>query len=412
MAAESSSFSFLHAADFYLDAIPDCLSTVPDDLREAIIDSTYNAVERVVDTALAQQVTFAVLSGDLLCMDRSGPRSVAFLIQQFERLLHADIAVYWAAGTTDSKLGWPDEIQLPPNVFRFRRGRIEERVHTVDERPIVRIIGAGRDPNRRLRTSDYQPEEGDLYTIAIVHGRIKPNALVDHGVDYWALGGRHDRHTLADNQTLAHYAGRPQGLDFSEPGSHGCTIVRVDRTGQTQLQSLTTDRIRWHDLAVQVDKATTQTSLESALFDEAAAVIDMADETDLLVRWTLTGRADRILRLYQDNIDTKLLKWLRDNFAGNSPALWSESLDLSFDDDLPDSWYEQETIRGDYLRSVRQSQSKKATPIDLTEYLPAEADQDLVEQLAGKLSPSAGERLLRDITLRGANLLTAKEQLP
>jgi len=411
MAAESSSFSFLHAADFHLDAIPACLALVPDKLRDTIVDATYDAAERVIDTALAQRVDFVVLSGDLLCPTRVGPRSVAFLVEQFERLRRADIAVYWAAGTTDDSLGWPDEIPLPPNVYRFRRGRIEEQVHSIDNEPVARIVGAGRDPNRRLRTSDYEPDSEDLFTIAIVHGRVKPTALIGHGIDYWALGGRHDRHTLLDDQTLAHYSGRPQGLDFSEPGPHGCTIVRVDRTGNVQLSSPATDRIRWHEVTVPIGTATTTDALEGLLFDEAATIIDRADETDLLVRWTLIGRADRILHLYQDQTDAKMLDWLRENFAANKPSLWSESIELLIEDDLPDSWYEQETIRGDYLRAVRKSKGKKAASVDLTQFLPVDADQDTVKLLARKMSAAARDRLVRDITLRGANLLTAEEQL-
>jgi len=72
---------------------------------------------------------------------------------------------------------------------------------------------------------------------------VETAALALAGIDYWALGGRHDRSTLCSSPPMVHYAGSrkptPRG---GRP--HGCTLVQVDETANRD-HLAPTDAIRW-----------------------------------------------------------------------------------------------------------------------------------------------------------------------
>ena len=51
-------------------------------------------------------------------------------------------------------------------------------------------------------------------------------------LNYWALGGEHDRRTLLSGPVAAHYCGTTQGRRPGESGPRGCMLVQIDETGQ------------------------------------------------------------------------------------------------------------------------------------------------------------------------------------
>ena len=76
---------------------------------------------------------------------------------------------------------------------------------------------------------------------------------------------------------------------------------------------------------------------------------------------------------------------------------------------LPPEWYEQETIRGDFLRAIRQFEVNQAEPLGLETYL-SEA------HLAGAMAPAAAladeavrRAVLRDAAWLGVDLLSGEE---
>ncbi len=76
---------------------------------------------------------------------------------------------------------------------------------------------------------------------------------------------------------------------------------------------------------------------------------------------------------------------------------------------LPPEWYEQEAIRGDFLRAIRQFEVNQAAPLDLERYL-SEA------HLAGALGPAAAlddpavrQAVLREAAWLGVDLLSGEE---
>ncbi len=376
------SFRFVHAGDFHLELPPSGVAEVPDHLRDLFLDAAYLAAERVFETVLSEEAELLVLSGDILRCQQTGPRGPLFLAEQFDRLAQRDIPVYWAGGRADPPEDWPSAVTMPSNVHVFPRGRIEEFVHQRDGQPLARLIGVSLDRRRTMRAADFDPDPGGLFSIAVVHGAADPAALGSRRIDYWALGGRHDRGTPFRSPHVAHYPGSPQGRRPSEQGPHGCTLVQVDgrRIGRTSL--MPTDLLRWHNERISVDEETEREDLETLLRERMQTIVEQDSAIDLLIGWTVAGSGRLMTALRRGALQAELLDWLRSEYGFGSPAAWSTSLDVEPSGALSSEWYEQDTIRGEFLRAVRRFQTDSADPLPVQAYLAA-------EHLAGSLGSAA-----------------------
>jgi len=401
-------FCFVHASDFHLELPPLGVAEIPDHLRELFIESAYWAAERVFQTVLSEEAEFLVLAGDLLHPEHTGPRGPLFLVEQFHRLAEREIPVYWAGGSVDPPDAWPSSVSLPENVRIFPRSRIEEFVHDRDGAPLARLMGVSHDRPRTVRAADFEPDPGGLFSIAVAYGTAEPEALQARAVHYWALGSRHNRSTLFSSPHVAHYPGSPQGRRPEEHGTHGCTLVQVDSQQQARTSLIPTDVMRWLSERVVIDEETTREDLETLLRERLHTLVETTPAVDLLISWTVAGSGPLFSALRR-GLKDELLGWLRSQYGFGPPAAWSVSLDVEFSAGLPLEWYEQETIRGDFLRAIRQLQMNADVPLDLEAYV-AE------EHLAGTLGPLLAvadrpvrDRVLSEAALLGVDLLSGEE---
>jgi len=405
-------FRFVHAADFHLERPPFGVTEVPDHLRDLFVEAVYRAAERVFDTALSQEVDYLVLAGDLLEPRWTGPRGLLFLAEQFRRLDERQIAVYWAGGRVDPPDAWPAAVRLPHRVHVFPQDRAQEHLHHRDGTPLARVMGVSRTRNRGVRVSEFDPDPGGLFSIAVVHGSLEAESLRARGIDYWALGGRHARHTLFNSPHVGHYPGSPQGRHPEECGPHGCTLVQVDAERAVRTTLVPTDVMRWQSERIAVDETTPRETLETLLHERMQRLVETAPGVDLLVSWTIVGDGRLVAELREGPLAARMLQMLRSEYGFGPPAAWSLSLTAEPTAMLPPEWYEQQTIRGDFLRELRRYQTDPNEPIDLESYL---AD----EQAAGTLGAAADlsdhvtrERVLREAAELGVDLLSGEEPEP
>ena len=273
---------FLHASDFHLERPLYGLSAVPDHLRDLLIDAPFTAATRVFDCALHEQVDFLVLAGDLFDPASSGPRAIAFLLEQFERLKEKGIAVYWAGGKVDPPEAWPTAVPLPSNVYVFGAGKVDELTH-LREQTHATIIGVSWSDRHRLQSAEFRATPTNHFRLAVAYGQYDPNALVQQNIHYWALGGDHQRKTLFANPQTAHYAGTPQGRCPDEAGPHGCTLVSIDPDGKIRTQLVTTDAVRWHNERLDVSDAATRGDVQRVLRERLQVLSNEAGDRCLLV---------------------------------------------------------------------------------------------------------------------------------
>jgi DNA repair protein SbcD/Mre11 len=409
------SFRFLHAGDFHLEQTLSGVAEVPEHLSKVFLESRYNAARRVFDAALFEEAAFVILAGDILHPMRTGPRGPIFLREQFARLAEREIAVYWAGGTVDPPESWPVPLALPGNVHVFPRGRVDEYICEIDGAPAARLLGTSRDKQLTIRAGDFHPDSNGLLTIAAAYGVADPSALQSRGINYWALGGRHERVTLTSTPPLMHYCGTPQGNRPEESGIHGCTLVQVDENRQFQTSLIPTDDVRWLNERIVVDKRTSQDNLTTLLTERLHSLRQSAAESHLFITWTISGSGPLINQLQQGRLAIDLLGRLRNDYGFADPVAWSLSIEVEPSDCLPAEWYEQETIRGDYLRDIRRLQISPDEPLGLENYISETHQIGALGAFANFADKNDRDKVLIEAALLGASLLsgnTDKTQEP
>ncbi|HUY31798.1 MAG TPA: DNA repair exonuclease [Pirellulales bacterium] len=419
-------FRFIHASDLHLERPLSGVTEVPDALREAFLEAPYLAAERVFENALAEQVDFVVLAGDVLHAETTGPRGPLFLVSQFERLRQRGIRVYWAGGQVDPPEAWPAVIRLPDNVHRFPHGRCEELLHRRDGEPLARLLGTSTPRALSIRADDFNPDPSDLFTVAVAHvhpGRetpehgvsIHPPVSTHTAVRYWALGGRHDRHSPSEATPRAHYPGTPQGREPGETGAHGCTLVEVDEDGAAHLRALAADVLRWRHERVAVDAGTSQDELQRALAECLRALVAAAPGLDLLVSWEVHGAGPLLPLLRRGTLAGELLASLRGEFGRSPTAAWSVSLAVADDAMLPADWFRRENLLGDFLRAVTDVEDSGATSprgrLDLTAFLKSRRADEVWSEALALDDEATRRRALARAAALGADLLSGEESL-
>ncbi len=402
-------FRFIHAADLHLEQVPQGVAHVPEHLRDLFVDSAYAAAQRVFEAACTEQVDFLILAGDVIDAKRTGPRGPLFLVEQFQKLAEREIPVFWAGGVVDSPDAWPPGATLPDNVVVFPMGKPEEVVFDRHGDAVVRLVGASRISGRRLRPNEFSGEPGGLFTVAVAYGSADPQQLKRREIEYWALGGRHRRSTLYRGPEMAHDPGTPQGRSPSDTGQFGCTLVDVDERKTIRTTQIATSHFRWQSESVSVQDSSTQEDLEAALRQRVQALAQALPGVDQMISWTVEGTGPLVTQLRRGPLAEELLQTLRREFGSGPPALWSLTLETEAKIQVPPIWFEEETIRGDFLNVIRRLEQDGDAPLDLTEYLPE-------RYLAGSLSaaallsdPQERGRVLAEAAMLGVDLLTAED---
>ena len=402
-------FRFVHAADFHLEMPPFGLMEIPDHLEELFLEAAFASAQRVFDTALAEEVDFLILSGDLLRCRHTGPRGPLFLLEQFERLAERGTAVYWAGGRVDPPDSWPPSIQLPRNVHYFAPGTPEEVIHRREDTALARIVGASRAHRGRFRPSDFSPEEPGLFTIGVTNGTAELADLQASRIDYWALGGDQPRETISAELPMVHYPGSPQGRQPEETGPHGCTLVDIDRVRNLRATLVPTDLIRWFTERVEVTAEMERNSLTTLLRKKMESRIESTSGTDLFLSWKITGEGPLLQEIRRGRLGHDLLDLLRKEYGHTGPAAWSVSLEAVPQARFPAHWYEQDTIRGEFLRDVNRLMEKVDDPLgweSRLDALPAEYTSVALSMIPDE---SARADILRETALLGVDLLSGEE---
>jgi len=361
-------YRFLHASDLHLDQPIYGISSAPTHLRDLLLDAPLKAAERVFDSAVGERVDFVVLSGGVCGLRRPDPRVLLFLRDQFKRLEERGITVYWVGGQEDNPADWPDTLPLPENVITFPTDRFEWDTHERDDEPLVTIVGRSRAGSKTLGKKDL-PDDTDCPVIVVGPGDWS-TASRDLPVDYWALGGENDRRTVSNTNTPAIYPGSPQGRCPEETGPHGCTLVRVDDRGTIRPQFIPLDILRWHTENITLPEATEAAIVRKMLRDRMRTMVSAAPDRNLLIEFRITAGPVAAAALARDRVATKLSEELREEFGRRDPAAWTLSIEVEPPDHLPQSWREEDTIFGDYLRTVGQQERRSATSLNLQTMIP------------------------------------------
>jgi hypothetical protein len=385
---------FVHAGDLHLER-PLCgVAEVPPHLREAFLEAPYLGAEQIFETALSEGVDALLLAGDVVHLDRAGPRAIVFLQEQFHRLANHGIAVYWAGGEVDPPDAWPANASLPENVHRFPTGRVGHFEHQRGGKTIARIQGISRGPGQIFDDSGFHRDAGGLFTVGVAYGTAASPGAEGDRVHYMALGGQHRRQTVDQSPGIAHYAGTPQGRDPSEATPCGCTLVTVDDSAHVKTTFVATDILRWVTETIELTAGATEESLLGLMSQRISALRAKHIDRDLLITWRLQGRGELLNRLRPGGLSDRLLAALRQQYGQASPAAWSVAIECDEPLCVPAEWYDEETIRGDVLRQFRELESHIDMALDLEDFLPEDVEAASLDSLTQVSDAERGALLL------------------
>lgn len=321
---------FLHAADIHLDS-PLAGLRRRSDLPSGLIEHfTRRAFSAMIDLAVAEDVAFVVIAGDLYDGDWRDFSTGLFFAEEMRRLGRP---CFLLRGNHDAQSVITKTLVLPANVRAFSARRCETFTlpecgvalhgHSFPDRAVPEDLSAGyRDaiPGMLnigvLHTSAEDPGEHATYAPCTAA------SLARKGYDYWALGHIHARRVLSEQPWIV-FPGNIQGRHPKETGAKGCTLVTYDEGGISQVEHRTVDVLRWVALEVDVTGADHQGVLRAIERDVQAAVAG-ADGRPILARITLVGATDLHGEMIADT--ERLAAECRSAAIAADATLWVEQL--------------------------------------------------------------------------------------
>lgn len=399
------SIRFMHASDFHLERPLHDLLDIPDHLKNALVDAPWKAAEAVFEHAMMEQIDFLILSGDLLNPIATGAAGPAFLIEHFEELGKRNIPIYWVGGQVDDPDRWPDSVTLPSNVHLFPKRQVESRLHHRNGHAIVTILGKSSDGRESIRAAEYSHEEDNNFIIAIGHGTADAEALASEKIDYWALGGDHQRLCLQSESPPIRYSGSVQGRGVDEPGGHGFDLIEIDGDRNIHLQQIDVDTFRYTTQTVDADDLALGRDLRQLVAKKINKLQSECGGKHLLIQWRIQMDLEQASIVGPAAVE-ELLQWLRREFGHGQPAAWSLNIEVIPPKQLPKKWSEEDTILGDFLRTASGHRKNGGKDLQIKPIIDAESPGSAIWQAALQPADNASQaNLLERSALLGVDLL-------
>lgn len=330
-------FKFLHAADVHLDSPLRGLERYEGAPVAEIRGATRRALENLVDVAIAEEVAFVLIAGDLYDGDWKDYNTGLYFSGQMGRLQEAGIDVYAIAGNHDAASQISKVLRPPPNVH-FCATRAPETF--LLESLGVAIHGQGfatRSVTEDLSRA-YPTPDSELFNVGLLHTSLdgRPghepyapctvDALRSRGYQYWALGHVHQREVVAQEPWIV-FPGNLQGRHIRESGAKGCSLVTVEAGQVASVEHRPVDVLRWALCPVDITGAASLDEVYDRTSRALDGLLDAAEDRLLAVRLRLGGACAVSARLRaRREAVTNECRALADGVAAG--ALWVEQVEL------------------------------------------------------------------------------------
>ncbi|GEO65514.1 metallophosphoesterase family protein [Companilactobacillus nantensis] len=280
---------FLHAADLHLDTPFIGISNFSKELQKQLQESTYQAAKKLFDTAVAEQVDFVILAGDVFDDTDSSLKAQMFLRDEFEKLKQAKIKVYLIYGNHDYYRNNFAVVKFPDNVTVFGQD-VTTVEQTTKDGQRVGLTGFSyyKQHINDAVGKDY-PQRGDFdYQIGILHAGVgddnyapfQVSDLLQKGYDYWALGHIHKRQILHESPMIV-YSGDIQGRNQNDITPKGFYIVSVENH-VTQMKFVKSSVYTW-------DKASIEARVEDTADSLINKITDVLSNPEVLLTLTINN---------------------------------------------------------------------------------------------------------------------------
>lgn len=290
---------FIHAADIHLDSPLNGLSAYPDAPAEQLRSATRDAFTALVDLAVAEEVDFVVIAGDLYDGSWRDFNTGIFFVKEMGRLKRAGIPVYVLFGNHDAESEMSKRLEMPDNVHVF--GANKPQTFKVDGLPVA-LHGQSfkqRDITANLAVG-YPAPTADHFNIGVLHTALEGYAahaayapctvdeLHARGYNYWALGHVHEFEQWTGASTIV-FPGNLQGRNVRELGRRGAVMVTVDDAMDVAVERVFIDVLRWEHLSVDASDCETLADVVLKTGRALEVLLDADGEVPRAARITIQG---------------------------------------------------------------------------------------------------------------------------
>lgn len=339
-------FRFLHAADLHLDTPVTGLAAASPAVASALRDASLLAFDDLVRTAIARDVAFVVLAGDVYDGAVRGVRAQLRVLRGVRRLSDRGIRTFIAAGNHDPvDEGWSAIEEWPDLVTVFPADEVVSVPVERDGEVVATVHGTSfgrRAVTENLALRFARTDSPGLH-VGVLHANVggqpdhdpyspcQVDDLVRTGLDYWALGHVHTRQVLHRAPWVV-YPGNLQGRSprRTELGAKGVLLVEVDDAGVVQEpEHLPLDRVRFEVAELAIDELADLGAAHRRLVELGHHHLRAADGRSVILRGRLVGRGPVHADLRRPGVATELLQALRDEAPSDLPFLWWDRVDVA-----------------------------------------------------------------------------------
>lgn len=370
-------FRFIHTADLHLDSLFAGMKGLSDNIRHHLRESTFGALTQLVEVAIAEQVDFIVISGDVYDAADRSLRAQLSLQAAFDQLGYHGIHVYLIHGNHDPLDGLRlhgkqgDHVHVfGPKVEHFIAKRCS------DQQEVAVVSGISYPTSKVTENTALhfiRDKESSLFHIAIHHANLDGDPehetyspctrhdLSASGYDYWALGHIHQRAIIQESPHIV-YPGNIQGRSIKEIGAKGCYVVEVKEDSSLHMTFHELDRVRWFREEISIDGIENEDAWRLKVEERIEVIRMLRPQHMSIVRFTITGRGQVHRALEHGYLADELEEELRRKEAARAEhkqfggLVWIEGFSLQSGIELDyDVMKHEDSFLGEMLRLVDQA---------------------------------------------------------
>lgn len=294
-----SLFSFIHAADIHLDSPLIRLERYEGAPVEELRQATRRALENLVGLAIAEEVAFVLIAGDLYDGDWKDYNTGLYFTSQMTRLREAGIPVFIISGNHDAANKITKALRPPETVHFFSTDK-PETFNLDDLGVAIHGQGFARQAIYKDLSASYPSAMPGYFNIGMLHtcatGReghesyapCKIDGLLSKGYQYWALGHVHQQEVISEDPMIV-FPGNIQGRHIREAGPKGCMLVTVDDSGLASVDFRPLDVIRWLSCDVDASGAASGYDVVDRVYERLEDHLQQSDDVPLVVRIEVSG---------------------------------------------------------------------------------------------------------------------------
>lgn len=282
--------TLLHLADLHLGRPFRMLGQRGSEQRRALMA----ALERAVGLAVAEQVDFVLIAGDLFDSPKPSDSTVQFVTAQLRRLEDAGIRIAIAAGNhdvaRDGYIAAAAQLRTAvPSAILFGQS-IESKLFP--ELDLTLIGRSAVTEGSASPLSGWPKSRATRFAVGLTHGSvfrpgvvetaqaIHPQEIRDLGLDYLALGDWHSAAEILPPPTAAWYPGAPEWLAFDQDRTGHVLLVDIPAPQAARIREQHVGRRRYE-----------RREINAAELDDLVLrrVIEDAADPELIFEIVLTG---------------------------------------------------------------------------------------------------------------------------